>query len=656
MSSEQGFPNYVAQTNEFGVALYTFVIVYSLLSFLLIAPLVVWGRGNERRQALGLAEDAFDRGNVSQDFVTNGLGQQPPRQEHPLQETQIHANLDRIPFEEAANQRAVQSEQGPTASRTALEDEVLSDPIQQQNRVQRVHDSIFRQLDSYATSSYPDNDLDFILSAISGSVRSRTRDSVGMDSSSAPSAATTSRLYCRATQQQPRVQVWDVHGRRWKPRRPIGRAETIHRVIQTETLVMTSAAAHPGASRSTSGRISPPFHRDDTTQVLPRRFGIVNGGPSRFRSRRPRNRRGGSFSSAESGSILPPVEDDITPNDAADAGDPGRPNNFAHMEGDEVTVCCGPNALWKPRILVKAIDGVADLANPDGELKRILLLAIPLTLGAVSDNVFHLIIVALISQTIGADSMAAFLLVSLFLGLSDDLVGSIADAESALCSHALSMGNMHLTGQYVQSAVCFHLIVYAAIMGLSVCYMDAVVEWLVASPDIADIAISYTRISVFQHLLQSLSRTVTFLFHLVDTENFETQADFFEGLSTVVLVACFLPAFGDATLDSVGWIQLTTAIGAFIVKIVYALSRGWSPLFWRGLIRDNVFRVSRTCLSADFVCFCPPFNIALNHFNSESGCSETACCFISAFIHRSNPRIWRSEFVALMFCLYPGDL
>ena len=269
----------------------------------------------------------------------------------------------------------------------------------------------------------------------------------------------------------------------------------------------------------------------------------------------------------------------------------------------EITLLCGPNALWKPQTLIKTIDVAADIANPDREMKRIVGLGIPLTLGAVSDSVFQAIIVAVISNSIGTDSMAAFILVSLFLGLSDDLVGAIADAESALCSHTLSMGNMNLVGQYVQLATGFHLIVFAAIMVLWISYMDSIVEWLVASPDIAAIALSYTRISVFQHLLQTLSRTFTVLFHLVGSENFESQVDFCEGLLTVIMVACVLPLYGDATLDSVGWMQLTTAMGAFVVKLMHAATRGWTSLFWRGLLGDGAFRVSLRPCHLIFVCF-----------------------------------------------------
>lgn len=568
---EQGFPNYVTQTNESGAALYALVLVCTSLSFLLIAPLVICGRRNEKRDAYFEDDNVYGYGGGHvhhQGLEAAMLGQQPPRQDPPLQSTNNNGNREPTNFHQSTE---VQSEQGKTHTRLPAEEEAHSEPVRRSAPSQPVQGGILRQFDHFVTSSYPDDDLDFILSAISGTARSRAQDS------SAQSIATTSRLYCRAAQQQPRTRVSDVRGRHWKARRPIGRADTIQYAIQTQTQVMASSTS---CSRNNSGQIIPPRRRD----------GRVSGRQNGFR-RRPRSRRG-SFSSTESGSILPPVEDNISPNDAADAGDPGRQSLFESGEIGEITLLCGPNALWKPHTLIKTIDVAADIANPDREMKRIIGLGIPLTLGAVSDSVFQAIIVAVISNSIGTDSMAAFILVSLFLGLSDDLVGAIADAESALCSHTLSIGHMNLVGQYVQLATIFHLIVFAAMIAIWICYMDSIVIWLVASPNIAAIALSYTRISVFQHFLQTLSRTFTVLFHLVGSENFESQVDFCEGLLTVIMVACILPLYGDATLDSVGWMQLTTAMGAFVVKLIHAATRGWPSLFWRGLLGDGAFRVS----------------------------------------------------------------
>lgn len=597
MSSERGFPDYITQTNESGVALYVFVIVYTSLSVFLIAPLVIWGRKHAQHDHDVLDEELVLENRATHGRDPTGLGQHPPRQEPPLNGTRPTANGT-----EATNIRPnrfeVQSERGATASRLVSEGEAYSEPVQKIRRVQRAQGGLLRHLDRYATSSYPDDNIDFVLSAISGgTARTRAQDSVARDqSSSTPSAATTSRLYRHTTHRQPSTQLLDVHGKRWKGRRPVGRANTIQRAIETETQIMISSAVRSQATQcSASGRVTPPVYRDNTSWV-PSGGNRAVGGHISSRPRMSHRRRGGSFSSAESGSILPFVEDDITPNDAADAGDPGQQILFERDERQEVTVFCGPNALWKPPTMVKAIDDMADIANPDKEMKRIIVLDFPLTLGAISDSVFQTIIVAVVSHSIGTDSMAAFIIVSLFLGLTDDLVGAIADAEGALCSHAMSMGDMYLTGQYVQLAIGFHLIVFAAIMVIWVCYMDSLVEWLVDSPNIADVALSYSKIAIWQHLLQTLSRTVTVLFHLVGSENFETQVDFGEGLVTLVLVACFLPSFREVTLDSVGWIQLTTALAAFVFKTIHAITRAWPPLFWRGLTKDWACRVSMGCL------------------------------------------------------------
>ena len=151
----------------------------------------------------------------------------------------------------------------------------------------------------------------------------------------------------------------------------------------------------------------------------------------------------------------------------------------------------------------------------------------------------------------------------------------------------ISMGNMHLTGQYLQLAISLHLIVFAAMMVFWLCCMDAVVEWLVSS-SMADIALAYTRIAAFPHLLQTLSRTIALLFHSTGSENFESQADFREGFVTLVLVPAVVLSKLGATLQTVGWIQVIIAIVAFIAKLGYARSMGWPnsfpKLFWTGLM------------------------------------------------------------------------
>lgn len=59
MDSPEGFPDYTPTSNDTGAALYIFVVVYSVLSFLLIAPFVIWARNHEKRRQEALNRSTF---------------------------------------------------------------------------------------------------------------------------------------------------------------------------------------------------------------------------------------------------------------------------------------------------------------------------------------------------------------------------------------------------------------------------------------------------------------------------------------------------------------------------------------------------------------------------------------------------------------------
>jgi hypothetical protein len=586
MSSEKGFPDYVAKTNASSVALHAFVTVYAFLSLLMAVLLVVWGRRKDKdRQAF--VDDLFFRG------ITMERGQQPPREDPPLvHDPQRHdMQANHVVTLVTAEQLKENNLQGGDSDQTPYQKRVVDDAFRE--NTSQITSDRKRKRNRVQNAAFQDDDFDFNPSPGTMSGRAQPPlSSSGECSSASPSAATTSRLYCRASQQS-QIRIWDIGRRRRKFRRPIGRSNMIHHAIQTETQL--------SYARNILGQSSPVFQEHHSIQIQSRKTdkGIGNLFGSHTGSWRPRSRQG-SFSSNAGGSILSPVEDDITPNDAADADDPGRVNSFECVDGEELTVFCGPNALWKPQTLLRGINGVAEFANPDNEMKRILGLSIPLTLVAISNSISYAITVAIVSHSIGTDSMAAFVLSSLLMGFSDELIGTIADAESSLCSHSLTMGNMHLTGQYVQLAISLHLIVFAAVMAFWMWCMDIVVEWLVVSSSIADIALAYTRIALFQHLLQTLSRTVTLLFHFVGNESFESQADICEGLGTLLVVAAVVVSQPGVTLEMVGWIQVITAIVALVAKLGYAFSRGWASSFpkpfWAGLMGNLSFRVSQKSL------------------------------------------------------------
>eukprot|EP00546_Thalassionema_frauenfeldii_P004861 CAMPEP_0178926540 /NCGR_PEP_ID=MMETSP0786-20121207/18602_1 /TAXON_ID=186022 /ORGANISM="Thalassionema frauenfeldii, Strain CCMP 1798" /LENGTH=873 /DNA_ID=CAMNT_0020601699 /DNA_START=249 /DNA_END=2870 /DNA_ORIENTATION=- len=451
------------------------------------------------------------------------------------------------------------------------------------------------------------------------------------------SAATTSRLWTST----PRTQICDVGRRRWKQRRPIGRH--IHQHYKEETASMGGSSYSRGRrggnhelvsinQRTNNSNMSKGHMMSDvassilTDDLEGPPIGANSSGAHRVIIHCQHHRRtvgrhrfrrssGSSRSMASSDQMLSAVNpDDISPNDAADAGDPGRVNSLQYVEQLErqrevqrqemINVCCGPAALWKPRTIMAAIDGLVALSEPDMELKRIVAIGIPLTLGAMSTTFFHLVTSAFIANYISTDAMVAYVIVHLLLGLTKELVGSIADAQSTLCSHALSMGDWRLAGQYAQIAIIFMVLVNIPILFLWGNYMEGVVHWMVDSPEIARLALpEYTQVvQIWQLFLQGLSRSFTVLFHLTGHEAYETQCALGEALLQMLVVTCVAGLKKDeATLGEIGGIQFILAMAFFIAKITNAFLRRWLRIFYVGMCRtcalrnvDAVFNLCRT--------------------------------------------------------------
>lgn len=461
------------------------------------------------------------------------------------------------------------------------------------------------------TTAYPDDYPDY-MSILSGSQnREGGRNNVAPSNTShgpsqgggesqpsiVPSAATTSRLYSRPST-IPKTQVWDVHARRWKSRRPIGRPEVVRKAFKDETNSMG------GSSRESQRRS---LHRARFAQNPHKFHGMSDvassiltddlEGPPLLQQRviinyHRRRQRSISIIGSDRSSCLNETVDDISPNDAADAGDPGQASPFQHIEPLELSVFCGEGALWKPRTIGLAIDCLIELAEPDVEMKRILKIGIPLTLGAISNSLFHLITIAVIANFISSDSMVAYVIVHLLLGLTNELIGAIADAESTLCAHALTTGNWFLAGQYGQIAIVAVLVVNIPFLFMWATVMDDLVFWLIASDEIADIAQAYTKAILGYQLLQGVSRTLTVLIHLTRNEKFESRFAFGEDL-VMAAATCLTAVFAkNVTLKEVGGIQLIIGSACFVAKVAYALLRRWLRVFLKGMLRSCAIKVS----------------------------------------------------------------
>jgi hypothetical protein len=109
------FPNYTLDTNETGIWFYVFVFVYSTLSFLLIAPLVIWGRQYQQEREDALARAGFY--NQRDEFAVVETNNRSNAQEtHPLQNSAMPSSQQQPnPFQDPRIQQPVYA---PLGART----------------------------------------------------------------------------------------------------------------------------------------------------------------------------------------------------------------------------------------------------------------------------------------------------------------------------------------------------------------------------------------------------------------------------------------------------------------------------------------------------------------------------------------------------------
>ena len=287
-----------------------------------------------------------------------------------------------------------------------------------------------------------------------------------------------------------------------------------------------------------------------------------------------------------------PAVDDISPNDAADAHDPGKELEFLAVDRpDQLDICCGPNALWKPAIWLRAVDGLIDIADYDTESKRIFKLAIPFVFDAVLETILDNIDVALVANFIGTDAVAAYVVSDLFISMTDELIGGIADAQGTLCPHALGAGNNALCAQYVQIGVMMFIMVSAPLLLMWCFLMDNALLWFGLSPEIAELGLQFTRVSAIDYLLSGISESVIGLLEITDHEAWVAIVSLVFGVIDILAVA-LLVTMWEAQLTSVAWLHFAVGVLYSAFSLIVATRKGWYRQFYKGLFGSFAFKVS----------------------------------------------------------------
>lgn len=606
--SDAAFPDYTITSNQTDVGFYIFVLAYTAFCFFLIAPLVTWSRNSEKKRLMDEELALKEKGVEVESQVVPGIAPKGSASAMSSSGVMIAAKPSG-----AVSSLASGSHIAPST--------FSKQPSVRSVRSGRSAMGLMHFFDKVAAAEYPDKDPDF-QSRLAGATRpahtvvSKGGTAPSSSGSGAPSAATTSRLHgASPSGKKLSSLVLDVGGRRWKNRRPIGRPDVIQNAIVFERRAGSSAVSALSSSTVANKRsLSTPRRpakgmsdvassvlEENIQQELMRGGGSVVSGShpsfimpngsraamhyhrSRF-LRRPS--RAGSHSAASERSIersvMSSIVDDISPNDAADANDPGRGNIFVQPQPEidpSSLRCCG------------IFESLLVLAAPGEERTRVVQSSLPLAIGAMSEAVYRLVTAGFVSRYLGTESMVAYLLVGLFVRLtSEELSGAIIDAASSFVQASLFAGGLpedmrHLiAGQYVQHAILLQLLLGIPLLLVWAITMEDVVEWLVQSESIAAIASAYARVVVFYYLVQSVSRTCTVVFHICGHEHFESVIDATSSALQVIVVACVLAKVANANLTTVGYIQVLIGIAGAVAKIMFPVMRGWMKPFRKGLL------------------------------------------------------------------------
>ena len=570
-NNDLAFPGYVVETNQAGAAFYAFVLIYSFFTFFLIAPLVSWSRGFEK-----LDQEEQDSSES--------------RNEENEQENQTSEDQSQQDQGESESQQSMSRENSSKKAASSVISKRTPSVVSGTRSTRSGFGRLVRELDRVAAAEYPN--LNTSRREDGSRVSTEHSSGVAAAQSSVPSAATTSFVHASPSSKRLSTLVLDVGGRRWKHRRPIGRADTITRAIHTET---GSVVSHSGVVSHTSSYKKPTKGMSDvassvleeeTRHMGPIGFKNNRLRPRSFRSRFGRSRGPGSVRSDRS--IMSSIIDDISPNDAADANDPGRGNIFTHYDHHDTisqkNVLVGSNLGCVSSIL----NGLLEIATPGDEIKRVASSSIPLSIGAMSEALFRLITAAFISQYLGSESMISYLLVGLFVRLTiEEVSGAAVDALSSFLQACLFAGEedaSFVAGQYTQLAVLLQLLLGTPLVVLWFLCMEPLVFWLVDSSSMASIAQDYARVVVFNFLIQAVAQTCTVVYPICGHQQFESVIDFSASAVQVVVVACVVALVNDVTLTAVGYIQVIIGVATAIVKVMFPAMRGWMKPFRKGMV------------------------------------------------------------------------
>jgi multidrug resistance protein, MATE family len=228
------------------------------------------------------------------------------------------------------------------------------------------------------------------------------------------------------------------------------------------------------------------------------------------------------------------------------------------------------------------------------ETLKIVKLAVPFTVSALTSSTFSNMCLMLVSKHIGTKPVAAYALVQVLVGLTDGMLLGPISACTTLCSQAVGCGNTFLPGQYIQLAITFYLIGNIPVIIFWSFYMYEIIlylEW--GDTETALYGQQFVRIYIWSYVLGGISNGIWQLLEVAGHSFEGTIVSIIWGATNAAIIAGILTT-RESNLTVVGLVFIGTSVLYITLTIAIATCCGWFTPFWRGLFGDLALRNTNT--------------------------------------------------------------
>lgn len=215
-----------------------------------------------------------------------------------------------------------------------------------------------------------------------------------------------------------------------------------------------------------------------------------------------------------------------------------------------------------------------------------------MTLSEAIGAVYEVMSVAIVSNYLGNDSLIAYIITDLLIGLTDTFLAGPADALNTVCSHAVGAENYKLAGQYVQIAAVLYLLLGVPMLGVWYIWIGDVARLMGFPEDVVAITAEYAKIMVWHYLLSGLFDGYNSLLDVTGYVMVGSIFDIIYGAINVAVLWILCAYWDNVTLYWIGFSELMVSVTLFLIYTAVVVVNGWLDRFMGGMIGSFALFVS----------------------------------------------------------------